>query len=347
MLPPIEQISNELGSGGYQRPSASAARLTSTLRAPGSTTATRLAVSISTARHPLERQDDATVDGERAARQPRPGPARHDGDAVRRRPAHRGLHLLGALGPHGGQRRAGGGVWVQSNRYFSTASGAVTTTPSGSAATSSATARSASVSMVLPCHLAVSAEVVAGATTSALEVGAVENSAADACASVHTPGHGVLEQAAAAQPARSPGATLRELQVARAFVRNKLLSGRWKRRTEEVLTTTTGPLSFEQRLWVAVLHCGPDALVGGLTAAEAARAEELGARRRHVLVPEELLRAVPGCHVFRTRRPLATLRHPSPPPHVRSEPAVLLCAGTNRRPAVGDGGAVTASCSSA
>ena len=51
MLPPIEQISYDLGSGRVPeaRPAA-AARLTSTLSAPGSTTATRLAVSISMAR---------------------------------------------------------------------------------------------------------------------------------------------------------------------------------------------------------------------------------------------------------------------------------------------------------
>src|SRR5690349_18695100 len=60
---------------------------------------------------------------------------------------------------------------------------------------------------------------------------------------------------------------LRALGVPRAVVRNKLSSGRWARRTEEVLTTTTGALSPEQRLWMAVLHCGPNAMIGGLTAA--------------------------------------------------------------------------------
>ncbi len=49
-LPPIEQISNDEGSGGYQRPSAAAAFLTSALNAPGCTTATRAATSMSMAR---------------------------------------------------------------------------------------------------------------------------------------------------------------------------------------------------------------------------------------------------------------------------------------------------------
>src|SRR6478735_1552178 len=50
MLPPIEQISYEDGSGGYHSPWAAAAAFTSALNAPGSTTATRVVVSISIAR---------------------------------------------------------------------------------------------------------------------------------------------------------------------------------------------------------------------------------------------------------------------------------------------------------
>src|SRR3954468_6494590 len=46
-LPPIEQISNDDGSGGYHSPSFAAAALTSLLKAPGSTTATWQDVSIS------------------------------------------------------------------------------------------------------------------------------------------------------------------------------------------------------------------------------------------------------------------------------------------------------------
>ena len=50
MLPPIEQISYDDGSGGYHRPCSAAAAFTSALKAPGSTTATRVVVSISMAR---------------------------------------------------------------------------------------------------------------------------------------------------------------------------------------------------------------------------------------------------------------------------------------------------------
>ena len=49
-LPPIEQISNDDGSGGYQRPCSAAAAFTSALNTPGSTTAVRVTGSTSTAR---------------------------------------------------------------------------------------------------------------------------------------------------------------------------------------------------------------------------------------------------------------------------------------------------------
>ena len=58
MLPPIEQISYDDGSGGYQSPCSAAAALTSALNAPGSTTATRVVVSISMARI---RSSDSTI----------------------------------------------------------------------------------------------------------------------------------------------------------------------------------------------------------------------------------------------------------------------------------------------
>ena len=60
--------------------------------------------------HPLGRQHDAAVDRERPAGQARARAPRHDRDAVCARPAHGRLHLLGGLGPHGGERGAGGGV---------------------------------------------------------------------------------------------------------------------------------------------------------------------------------------------------------------------------------------------
>ena len=131
---------------------------------------------------------------------------------------------------------------------------------------------------------------------------------------------------------------LRELEVTRALVRNQLASGRWQRRTEEVLTTTTGPLSFEQRLWVAVLHCGQDAVIGGLTAARVHGLRNWERDDVCVLVEnDDSFEPVPGVTTFRTRRSLALLRHPSPLPTCTLEPAVLLWAGHegHRRAAMG------------
>jgi hypothetical protein len=59
---------------------------------------------------------------------------------------------------------------------------------------------------------------------------------------------------------------LRKLHVTRAAVRNRLRSGRWAQRTSSVFSTTTGPLSWDQQLWRAMLHAGPGSLIGGLTA---------------------------------------------------------------------------------
>ena len=140
MLPPMEQISYELGSGGYQRPCSAAARLTSTLRAPGWTTATREATSISTARI---RSVDRTMPPSTASAPPdRPVPAPRGTTGMPCRVAQR---IASCTWAAVSARTAATGIpavawWVQSKRYFSSASGAVTTTPSGSIPTSSATA---------------------------------------------------------------------------------------------------------------------------------------------------------------------------------------------------------------
>ena len=122
--------------------------------------------------------------------------------------------------------------------------------------------------------------------------------------------------------------SLRELGVTRAFVRNQVRAGRWAERTHSVYTTTTGPLSHEQRLWVAVEHAGPQAVLGGLTAAEAHGLRNWARDEVTVLVPSELsFDELAGVRFFRTRRSLTMLRHPTlSPPTCRIEPAVLLFA---------------------
>ena len=132
---------------------------------------------------------------------------------------------------------------------------------------------------------------------------------------------------AAAQAGVLSWRQLGELGVPRGLVRNKVASGRWARRTEEVFTTTTGPLSREQRLWLAVLHCGPHAMVGGLAAAAL---HGLKNWERDdvcvIVVNDDSFEPVDGVEIFRTRRRMGLLRHPSSLPTCRLEPAVLLWA---------------------
>ena len=82
MLPPIEHISNEDGSGGYHSPCSRAAALTSAFSAPGSTTATRLAGSMLDRAHPVQAEHDAAGHRRRAAGQPAAGTPRHHRDPM-------------------------------------------------------------------------------------------------------------------------------------------------------------------------------------------------------------------------------------------------------------------------
>jgi hypothetical protein len=127
-------------------------------------------------------------------------------------------------------------------------------------------------------------------------------------------------------------ATLRELRVTRAFVRNQVRAGRWAERTHSVYTTTTGPLSREQLMWVALEHAGPAALLGGLTATELYGMKNWAREEITVLVDHELsFDPVEGVRYFRTRRSLSAMRHPSRSPRTaRIEPAVLLFAAHER-----------------
>lgn len=121
---------------------------------------------------------------------------------------------------------------------------------------------------------------------------------------------------------------LRALGVTEATVRNHLRVGRWAERTPTVLTTTTGMLSWRQRLWVAVLHAGPGAMVGGLSAASAHGLKHWKRDDITVLVDNPLsFEPVDGVGFFRTRRPRADWVEPGLLPVAKVEPAILLFAG--------------------
>lgn len=122
---------------------------------------------------------------------------------------------------------------------------------------------------------------------------------------------------------------LLELGVPPSVVRSHLRAGRWLERTPRVLTTTTGPLARPQQLWVAALHAGPRALIGGLSAAEVLGMRHWYRETITVVVDDELaFEPVPGVRFFRSRRPFAPdWRAPGLLPTCRIEPALLLFAG--------------------
>ncbi|MCW2759333.1 MAG: hypothetical protein JWO46_3079 [Nocardioidaceae bacterium] len=132
---------------------------------------------------------------------------------------------------------------------------------------------------------------------------------------------------------------LNDLGVGSDRVRNQVAAGRWQSLTPTVVCTTTGALTREQRLWLAVLHTGGDSLVGGLSAASVHGLRHWERDDVTVLVDDErIFDPVAGLHIVRTRRPLTEFRTPSGAlPLCRVEPAVLLHAGYNgtRRTAVG------------
>jgi len=135
-------------------------------------------------------------------------------------------------------------------------------------------------------------------------------------------------------------AQLRALGVDRWAVRHRVDAGRWLELTPTVISTTTGDLSRQQMMWLGVLHGGPEALIGDLSAAELA-----GLRNWHrdditVWVPKDADVGA-GCHGIRftpTRRGLAELRSRSSGlPRSRVEPAVLRFASVQRSTRTAEG----------
>lgn len=136
---------------------------------------------------------------------------------------------------------------------------------------------------------------------------------------------------------------LNELGVDRWRVRNQVAAGRWVERSPTVISTTTGPPSREQLMWLGVLHAGPGALIGDLTAAEIAGLSNWHRDAVTVLVPRAAsLQDVEGVRFVRTRRDLSGLRAGTTGrrhalPRVASEPAVLHFAAYDDSPRTAQG----------
>lgn len=137
-----------------------------------------------------------------------------------------------------------------------------------------------------------------------------------------------VEAAIAAQAGMVSRRQLSSWGIDRFHVRNQVRARRWVERTSMVISTTTGPLSRAQLMWLGVLHAGPGSLIGGLSAAEVAGLERWHRDVVTVLVPDELdFDDADGVHYVRTRRDLAAMRDPrSRLPVCQVEPAVLLFA---------------------
>jgi hypothetical protein len=73
--------------------------------------------------------------------------------------------------------------------------------------------------------------------------------------------------------------------VAPGVVRWRLESGRWQQPGRGVIVAHSGPLSEEQKIWVAVLWAGPGSVLAGLTAAQVDGLGGFTSRGIHVLVP--------------------------------------------------------------
>jgi hypothetical protein len=145
---------------------------------------------------------------------------------------------------------------------------------------------------------------------------------------------------AAAQGGLITRAQLRRAGVSARACAWRVETERWQWASPGVIATTTGELSADQRLWLGVLHAGPDALVGGLAAAVLGGLVNWQCDEVTVLVPYEarVPRPLPGFHFVRTRRPLAALGSRAPGvPRCRLEPAVLLFAAQQRNGRTRDG----------
>jgi very-short-patch-repair endonuclease len=122
-------------------------------------------------------------------------------------------------------------------------------------------------------------------------------------------------------------------------VESQIAAERWVERTPRVVSTFTGTPTWEQRVWIGVLHAGGEALVGGLTALEGHGLRNWHRDEITVLVRNPLaFEPVDGVVFFRTRRDLGRMRHPRRElPLCRAEPAALLFAAYDRSSRTGQG----------
>lgn len=131
------------------------------------------------------------------------------------------------------------------------------------------------------------------------------------------------------------------------LVRRELASGRWRQLGPRVVAIHNGPLTAQQRLWAAVLHAGPQAVLSGRTAASLGGLSGWSKGPIHVLLPRgavppgrlpdvtvhwtrEPIERHPALEPARVRMPVAVLQTAAWSPDVRSACAVLAAATQQR-----------------
>ena len=117
--------------------------------------------------------------------------------------------------------------------------------------------------------------------------------------------------------------------VGEPAVRWRLRSGRWQRPCRGVIVTHSGGISDTERLWIAVLGAGPEAVLGGLTAARLDGLSGFDERATHLLLPayRQVRTRLPGVVVHRSRVLEENDVHPARlPPRTRLARSLLDAA---------------------
>ncbi|MET7708884.1 hypothetical protein [Micromonospora sp. NPDC005413] len=85
-------------------------------------------------------------------------------------------------------------------------------------------------------------------------------------------------------------------------IRHRVATGRWRQVHRAVFVAHNGPVSAGQRRWTAVLAAGPQAVLGGLTAAQSGGLRGFSDRPVHLLLPASSRRGSlpPGVLLHRT-----------------------------------------------
>jgi hypothetical protein len=114
----------------------------------------------------------------------------------------------------------------------------------------------------------------------------------------------------------------------KAAIEHRVASGRWQRLHRGVFSTETGSVRHSQRLWCAVLACGPDAFLAGLTAIAADGLRSPGFVT-DVLIPlsRRVIRPPHGVVVHRSSvMPESDLHRMAGPPRTRTARSLVDAA---------------------